>query len=358
MRPLTRLSFALLLGLGLAMALGALRAPAPAKADTTTLVFVNGRMTRVYFNDGDSFRLLDGPYASTSARLAGFNTLESFGPVHAWGSFHPYEIYVLAKEATWHARRGVWHCGTDERRDGYGRLLLDCPDLAMSQIGRGFAHAMQINDRPSNAAYLRAQRQAQQARRGIWAHGIPGFILTSLHSFDEDPRREWHYNRRVSTRDGHSESRRHRETYRECEWVCEDELVVPAAEVTAVARAIRSTPGVAEAAAEIADNLLLETIVDRYARTQEMPAWFDVEEAEGRYDFIELSDETKANARIVRDFLAEARARGDLSEPETVVGACHLYTSFRRRFGRGQAPCLRGHGARPRELAAATGGGR
>ncbi len=325
-------------------------APSPAKAETTTLVSVNGRMTRVYFNDGDSFRLLDGPFANTSARLAGFNTLESFGPVHAWGSFHPHEIYVLAKEATWHARRGVWHCGTDERRDGYGRLLLDCPDLAMSQIGRGFAHAMQINDRPSNPAYLRAQRQAKQARRGIWAHGIPGFVLTSLHSFDEDPRREWHYNRRVSTRDGHSESRRHRETYRECEWVCEDELVVPAAEVTAVARAIRSTPGVAQAAAEIADNLLLETIVDRYARKEEMPAWFDVEESESRYDFAPLTEQTKANARIVRDFLAEARARGDLSEPSRRGGACHLYTSFRRRFGRNRAPCLRGHGARPPQL--------
>ena len=355
MRSALRLRLAGRLALAAAtatLALVPLRAAPSAKADTTTLVFVNGRMTRVYFNDGDSFRLLDGPYANSGARLAGFNTLESFGPVHAWGTFHPYEIYVLAKEATWHARRGVWHCGTDERRDGYGRLLLDCPDLAVSQIGRGFAHAMQINDRPSNPAYLRAQRGAQEARRGIWAHGIPGFVLTSIHSLDEDPRREWHYNRRVSTRDGHSESRQHRETYRECQWVCEDERVVPAEEITAVARAIRSTPGVAQAAAEIESNLLLETIVDRYARTGEMPAWFDVEETGARYDYIPLTDATKANARIVRDFLAAARARGDLTEPVTRVGACHLYTRFRRRYGRNQAPCLRGHGARPPALEA------
>ena len=48
--------------------------------------------------------------------------------------------------------------------------------------------------------------------------------------------------------------------------------------------------------------------------------------------------------------LAEARARGDLSEPSRRGGACHLYTSFRRRFGRNRAPCLRGHGARPPQL--------
>ncbi|MEM1413974.1 MAG: hypothetical protein AAGH15_03700 [Myxococcota bacterium] len=330
-----------------ALALAALLPGEPAWAETTSVVYVNGRPTRVYFNDGDSFRQLEGPYAGAGSRLTGFNTLESFGPVHAWGNFHPHEIFVLAKEATWHARRGVWHCGTDGRRDGYGRILLDCPDLAVSQIRNGFAHAMMVNDRPAKPAYLRAQQAAQAERRGMWAHGIPGFILTSLHSLDEDPRREWHYNRRVSTLDGHSESRRHRETYEECAWVCEDERVVPRDEVRAVARALRATPGVAEAAAEIESNLLLEMVVDRFARLGELPAWFNVAEADTRYDFIELGLETRANAATVRAFLEAAKARGELSEPVVRVGACHLYTSFRRRYGRSQAPCLRGRGDGP-----------
>ena len=38
-------------------------------------VVVNGMMSPVYFNDGDTFRVLSGQLSGTKARLEGFNTL-------------------------------------------------------------------------------------------------------------------------------------------------------------------------------------------------------------------------------------------------------------------------------------------
>ena len=122
-------------------------------------VFINEIPSPVYFNDGDSFRVLSGKLNGTKARLSGYNTLESFGPVHRWGDWHPYELYINAKMATINGRRGTWHCTTDGSRDTYGRVLMICPDLATDQIRRGFAHAYQVDDTPSNPVYLRAQQE-------------------------------------------------------------------------------------------------------------------------------------------------------------------------------------------------------
>ena len=96
----------------------------------------NGVATPVYFNDGDSFRPQSGPLKGQQSRLSGYNTMESFGSVHKWGAFNAHELYVNAKQATLEARRGVWHCDTDGKKDGYGRLLLFCKDLAIDLINR------------------------------------------------------------------------------------------------------------------------------------------------------------------------------------------------------------------------------
>ena len=34
----------------------------------------------------------------------------------------------------------------------------------------------------------------------MWAHGVPEFVMTSVHSYDEDRDRPWHYNRLISRR--------------------------------------------------------------------------------------------------------------------------------------------------------------
>ena len=108
--------------------------------------------------------------------------------------------------------------------DGYGRGLFKCPELAIHMIRSGMAHAMTITAEPSPELYLNAQRDAIKNRRGMWANGVPKYVLTSLHSVDERPNQNWAYNRLVSTHDGHSERWIHGETYGECDKVCVEEV--------------------------------------------------------------------------------------------------------------------------------------
>lgn len=326
--------------LAVATWLAAVAAPSDAaQASAWTRVVLDGHMVPVSFNDGDSFRIHAGPFAGSQCRLSGFNTLESFGPAHQWGAWHPYELFVLAKLATLHARRGTWHCTTDGRRDGYGRLLVDCPDLAVSQISHGFAHAMQVDDTPARPEYIRAMREAIEARRGIWAHGVPDYVMTSLHSASEDPSRPWHYNRLVSTRDGHSESMQHRDTYEECQWVCNDEIRVDVPAITAAARRMREDPTFAAIVAPLANVHLIEA-ASRFVRRGELPAW--------------IGEPARA---ALEDRLRRERESGLLGGTRTERGACMLYVEFARRYGAGRASCLRGHGTLPPGLAADRGHG-
>lgn len=304
--------------------------PGPsAGAEAVTRVFLEGRQVPVYFSDGDTFRVLAGPYAGRNSRIAGFNALESYGPVHQWGDWHPYELYVNAKQATLNARRGVWHCTTGDETDTYGRLLVECPDLAVDQIRKGLAHAMNVDDTPARPEYLRAQREAIAARRGMWAHGVPAFVLTSLHSVAEDPGRDEAYNRMVSTRDGHSEKWRHTDAYPECSWQCATEVVADEARVREVARRLRADRSLLPLIGELS-NLLLTEIADRYARLAELPEWLSPEQA-----------------AALAPRLRREREAGALGQPQRRRGACVLYVPFERRYGRTRPSCLRGHGGPP-----------
>ncbi len=297
-----------------------------------TIVYINGHRSTVYFNDGDSFRVLDGAYSGRGSRLSGFNTLESFGPVHTWGTWHPYELWVNAKTATLNAARGQWHCTTDGSVDGYGRLLLDCPDLAVDQIRKGLAHAMNVDDTASRPEYLRAQQDAIRNRRGMWAHGVPSFVLTSLHSRDEDPTRDAHFNRMVSVRDGHSERWAHDDRYPECSWQCATEIVADEAKVRAFARSLRARPETRVVVQNVS-NLLLIELVDRYARLGTVPEY--------------TAEPVRA---AVEPLLEQAKASGELGASTERRGACHLYVALTRRYGRNRAPCLRGRGTLPPHL--------
>lgn len=301
-------------------------APMGAEGSAMTRVFVNGTPVPVHFHDGDSFRVHGGEFRGAQCRLAGFNTLESFGPAHQWGSWHPYELYINAKMATYNGRRGVWHCNTDGSRDTYGRLLMDCPDLATDQIRRGFAHAYNIDDNPSRPEYLRAQQEAIRLRRGMWAHGVPDYVMTSVHSANENPNREWHYNRLVSVRDGHSESMQHHDTYPECSWVCNDEIRVDIPRVEAAARALREDR---EIAPQLADyfNLHLIEFVSRYRRLQELPEYL-----------------TGPARPLVQRRLEGMLQAGELGDVRRERGGCMLHVPFERRYGRNRASCLQGHG--------------
>lgn len=312
----------------LALMFGASDSPG-AEASAWTRVSINGQLVPVSFNDGDSFRVQAGQYSGSQCRLAGFNTLESFGPAHQWGIWHPYELYINAKQATRNGRRGTWHCTTDGSRDGYGRLLMDCPDLAISHISQGFGHAYQVDDTPSRPEYIRAQRDAIANRRGMWAHGVPDYIMTSIHSASEDPSREWHYNRLISTHDGHSESYRHHETYGECDWVCSTEIHADEAAVTAEAQRLRGSLGPLFADRQ---NYELLEIVRRYARLGTMP------------DETYVSGPARA---AIETALSAARESGRLGTTTNERGSCMLNVDFTRRYGSDRASCLRDHGSVP-----------
>lgn len=296
-----------------------------ALAEAGTLVFINGSPNIVFFNDGDSFRVISGSHAGTKARLDGFNTLETFGPAHQWADWHPYELLVNAKQATLNGRRGVWHCFTDGDKDGYGRMLIHCPDLIMSQVSQGLAHIYKVDDTPSPPEYVRAQQEAQEKRRGMWAKGIPEFILTSTHSASEG-RGDKTYNRLISTRDGHTDKWLHQDTYSECQWVCAADHNYDEAALDDAAERLRAHPQLGPLVADYY-NFHLREFVARYLRTDALPEYID-EQARGP----------------VSAWLKAQKAGGQLGTIERVKGSCMIFAEFERRYGQGRASCVMGKG--------------
>jgi endonuclease YncB( thermonuclease family) len=182
-------------------------------------VTIDGTRRAVRWIDGDTFRILDGPEAGRSARVAGYNTLESYGPVHRWGAWRPEELLAVAKEATRFARTGEWHCARQDGEDRYGRLLVSCPDAARALVEAGLAMVFAV-DGPPDEALLAAQRAAQERGSGMWRKGVPPLLPSSLHSADEPDLVDGAYDRIVDTRTGKTEPRRHERTYRVCQQVC------------------------------------------------------------------------------------------------------------------------------------------
>jgi endonuclease YncB( thermonuclease family) len=294
-----------------------------AAAQPRTKVILNGTSVPVSFNDGDSFRILAGTYNGAQARLAGFNTLESHGPVHQWGSWTAKEMYVLAKMAMYHGRRGVWHCTTEGKADTYGRVLTWCPDLAESLIREGLAHVMSIDDAPGKPELIAAQRDAQRERRGIWAHGVPPFVLTSLHSIEEDTTGEGTYNRLVSSDDGHSVKWKHDDRYEECKKVCHMVYEIDLAKVDEVATALAGDPKAEKLIRGVGEPELRQAV-------EEFAKWRHVSRAIAKDNRIELEAVLQGYA----DSGALGAQRGN-------PGSCMIHVPFERRYGGSRAACLR-----------------
>jgi len=181
---------------------------------------LDGRETRVRWIDGDTFKVDSGPLEGFSTRLAGYNTLETFGPVHRIGAAGPAALWQVARDAAPLLARREWRCTTLGRRDGYGRALVACPDAALALIRAGLAMVFAM-DGPPDAALLAAQREAQAARAGLWAGGVPPLILTSVHSDGEQGLgARGAYDRVVDTGTGRATPRPHRRRYATCEEVC------------------------------------------------------------------------------------------------------------------------------------------
>lgn len=301
--------------------------PARAQHVTPTAgwVKINGVVTPVFFNDGDTFRALAGPLRSRSARLAGFNTLESYGTVHQWGGWTFRELYVNAKQATWNARRGKWSCTADPSdRDGYGRILAICLDLGEDHIRQGLAHAMEI-DGPSSWRYIQLQRQAIVHRRGMWAKGVPPAILTSLHSVDERPFNPENYNRLVSPLDGASTKWEHQDLYQECQKVCHPAKVVERAAALEVIRALRADAGTSRLVYGLEDMYLM-ALLNEYVTLDRVAQVFA---ADGH-----VAVKTKLDA---------LKREGRFGRLQDVDGSCMIYATFDRRYRVKPRPkCLKG----------------
>lgn len=182
-------------------------------------LYLDGAKERVFWNDGDSFRVLDGPRKGTKARLAGYNTLESYGPVHFWGGFHAYELYHLAKKGMKLARSKTWECRSLGTADGYGRIIVECPELRRDILAQGYAHVFAVGSDP-DPELVAIQLKAQDERKGIWAKGIPAQIVTSIHSTLENPGKPEAYNRVCDTRTGKSWTVKHKVAFKPCDAFC------------------------------------------------------------------------------------------------------------------------------------------
>ena len=177
---------------------------------------LDGRKVRVYWNDGDSFRILGLRGRRAKARLKGYNTLENFGPAHRWGKWDAWQLHRVGNRATQLARAKPWKCFTLPSSGGYGRRLVSCPGLARKLIEQGLAHVFSVRG-SGPGDLLRLQRMAQKKRRGIWARGVPRYIVTSLHSA-RDGRKT--YNRLIHTGTGASKKMWHKRRHKVCSWIC------------------------------------------------------------------------------------------------------------------------------------------
>lgn len=169
----------------------------------------------VRWSDGDTFSYKEHGEKQT-ARLAGYNTLESYGPVHRWGTWTGWELYHLAKSAGPLAAAGQWNCTTLPGSGGYGRKLVDCPDLRLVLLQEGLAHLFHI-DTEAAAIELTAQQTAIANGTGMWAKGAPTLLLTSLHSEDESDKSA--YNRVCDLSTGRCLPVEHSHFYSTCQEV-------------------------------------------------------------------------------------------------------------------------------------------
>lgn len=310
------LSLALLAGSALALASGA-------RAEPLTKAFINGAATPVYFNDGDSFRIQAGPFKGTQSRLSGYNTLESFGPVHSWGTWTEKEMYVIAKMATHEAQQGVWHCEGDGKKDGYGRLLLFCKDLALHLIGEGLAHTYSVNEDPGDPDLLKVQREAMANKRGMWAKGIPRFVMTSLHAKSEGGDKHGQTsNRLISTTDAHSDKWVHNDDYAECQRVCHEVDMMSDADAEKNAALLAAIPDAAAALTAVGES-------DRAALLREV------------YELLARGQPASDVQAPLLEGLRILKREGKLVVSGKQTDSCQVYVDFRRRFGGERATCLR-----------------
>jgi len=186
--------------------------PGPGEAT----ILLNRKVTVVRWSDGDSFKFKSGRFKGKGVRLVGYNSLESYGPVHRWGHWTAAELHAISSTTKNLAGATQWKCITDGSKDSYNRVLVDCPGVRQELLRVGHAHLYAF-DEEADLSDLKLQREAISSGIGIWAKGTPEHIVTSIHSAAEGRGR----NRLVSTRTGKTWLNPHQNTYAICQEVCE-----------------------------------------------------------------------------------------------------------------------------------------
>ncbi len=202
---------------------GRSRKPPKEHHDALGAIVLNGTRVQVRWTDGDSFSFKEGEHKGLGTRLVGYNTLEAYGPVHQWGAWTAQELFTLAKASSTVAAAQEWECTSDGKVDGYKRLLVRCPKLAveMARAGHGLAYA--VDGEKPDPEVVAAQAEAIKARRGMWEKGTTNGVITSLHAVGEEGAESPEaYNRVVDTRTGQALKRKHAQRYATCENVCLD----------------------------------------------------------------------------------------------------------------------------------------
>jgi hypothetical protein len=194
--------------------------------EVTTAVVLDGVSLDANWDDGDTFSAIHPETGNKiKARLSGFNTLESYGPVHRWGDWTSKELYGISKEAGVFARKKTWTCTDTKKGGGYGRLLVDCPDLRKEILEAGLATPFSIGSAAPQED-LDALNRGISAKNGMWVKGTPQFMISSLHSQDEKPDNDA-YDRVCDMSTGACEKRLHQNTYEVCQEVCiEDSCMI------------------------------------------------------------------------------------------------------------------------------------
>ena len=183
---------------------------------------------------------------------------------------------------------------------------------------------MTVTDEPAKPELVEAQLDAIKNRRGIWSHGVPEFVLTSLHSASEGGGSDGRtYNRMVSSKDGHSEKWLHKDNYGECDKICHVDHSLPAEALDRFVAVIKAD-SVAATHLEGLDDAEIKKRAARFISKGSV-GYMTTKEAA-----LALDDQLP---KLVEPFT-----------PEMVEGnnnGCMVYVDFRRRYGGDKAKCLK-----------------
>ena len=185
---------------------------------------------------------------------------------------------------------------------------------------------MSVTRDPAKPELVAAQKEAIAAKRGLWAHGVPDYVLTSLHTTAEDTEGKGTYNRLVSTADGHSLKWKHENDYPECTAVCDIGADHPD-RIAAAVQKLKSDPE----AKDVVDAYLdkdLTRFVGAVAQGADLTPYFKLQ-PQGRQAIFE---------RV----LTRYKTAGLIGRKLTGPPACMRHVAYGpRRFGGGRAECLK-----------------